>query len=155
MRFFLIIMATLVVDQVSKYLVQINMLRGESIPIIAPIFYLTYIQNPGAAFGILANQTLFFVVVTVIVIGGILLGYRYIPFANEPIRVALGLIMGGALGNLIDRLRLGRVVDFLDFRVWPVFNLADTAIVLGAGILVWFVWKSGGEEEKVNGDAEG
>lgn len=154
LRFFLIIMATLAVDQVSKYLVQTNMLRGESIPIVAPVFYLTYIQNPGAAFGILANQTVFFVVVTLIVIGGILFGYRYVSAANENIRIALALVMGGAVGNLVDRLRIGRVVDFLDFRVWPVFNLADTAIVLGVVILVWYVWKSGGEEEKVNGDAE-
>lgn len=155
MRFILIIISTLAVDQVSKYLIQAHMLRGESIPIIPPVFYLTYIQNPGAAFGILANQTMFFITVTFIVIGGILLGYRYIPPAKEPVRIALGLIMGGALGNLIDRLRLGRVVDFLDFRVWPVFNLADTAIVLGTGILIWFVWKSDREKEKVDGDAEG
>ncbi|MTI86103.1 MAG: signal peptidase II [Firmicutes bacterium] len=154
MRFLLIISAVLAVDQVSKYIVQMNMLRGESIPIIYSVFHLTYIQNPGAAFGIFANQRAFFVVVTVIVLAGILISYRYIPSSNEPMRVSLGLITGGALGNFIDRLRLGRVVDFLDFRVWPVFNLADTAIVIGAGLLIWQIWKSEGEEEKVNGDAE-
>jgi len=154
LRFLLIISATLALDQVSKYLVQTNMLRGESIPIIYSVFHLTYIQNPGAAFGILANQRVFFVAVTLLVLVGILVSYRYIPPSNEPMRIALGLITGGALGNFIDRLRLGRVVDFLDFRVWPVFNLADTAIVLGAGMLIWLIWKSGGYEEKVNGDAE-
>lgn len=155
MRFFLIIVITLVIDQLSKYFVQANMLCGESIPILSPVFYLTYIQNPGAAFGILAHQTLFFVVVTLIVIGIIFYIYQFVVKRNEYMYIALGLLTGGAIGNLIDRLRIGRVVDFLDFRIWPVFNLADTAIVLGAGILVYYVWKHGEKKEKINEDAEG
>lgn len=129
------------VDQASKAAVQMLMYQGESIPVAPPVFYLTYIMNPGAAFGLLAHQTSLFVTVTVLLVAGVLLGYRKLPPGRRLLRYGLGLVVGGALGNLADRLRYGRVVDFLDFRVWPVFNLADTAIVIGACFLVWELLK--------------
>jgi signal peptidase II len=134
---FLLILATLVIDQATKAAVQALMYLGESIPVLPPVFYLTYIMNPGAAFGLLAYQKTLFVTVTVLLVAGVLLGYRKLPSGRPLLRYGLGLVLGGALGNLVDRLRFGRVVDFLDFRVWPVFNLADTAIVIGACLLVW------------------
>lgn len=134
---FFLILATLVIDQAAKTAVQTLMYLGESIPVLPPVFYLTYIMNPGAAFGLLANQKTLFVTVTVLLAAGVLLGYRKLPPDRFLLRYGLGLVLGGALGNLVDRLRFGRVVDFLDFRVWPVFNLADTAIVIGACLLVW------------------
>ncbi len=148
MRVGIIVLLTLLVDQASKYAVSTYMAQGESIPVLPPVFYLTYILNPGAAFGILANRTAFFIAVGVLVVGGVLVGYRFLPRERVWTRLALGLVVGGALGNLIDRVRLGRVIDFLDFRVWPVFNLADTAIVTGALLLLLDVWRAGSKEDK-------
>lgn len=142
MRFAIIVLFTLLVDQASKYLITSRMYHGESLAVFPPVFYITYVLNPGAAFGMLANQTTFFIVVSLLVIIGVSVGYRYLPRERVWTHVALGLVVGGALGNLIDRVRLGLVIDFLDFRVWPVFNLADTAIVTGAVLLVLDVWRA-------------
>lgn len=142
MSLILVALATLVLDQASKELVQRLMWEGESITIIPHVFHLTYIRNPGAAFGLLAHQTAFFIGVALVVVGVVVVGYRRIPEGRRLLRFSLGLVAGGALGNLIDRLRFGLVVDFLDFRVWPVFNLADTAIVIGACLLVLEIWRS-------------
>jgi signal peptidase II len=134
--FFLMILATFFLDQASKALVQLWMYQGESIPVASHFFYLTYILNPGAAFGLMAYRTSLFVAVTVILLAGVAVGYRHIRAGSPLLRCALSLIVGGALGNLADRLRYGQVVDFLDFRFWPVFNLADMAIVIGACLLI-------------------
>ncbi|MEG6522162.1 signal peptidase II [Desulfotomaculum sp. 1211_IL3151] len=135
-RFFLVLLVTLVIDQLSKYIVIKNMLLGESIPLVTGIFHLTYIQNPGAAFGMLAGKTWFFVVVTLLVLGAMAFGYRWIQQSGALYQWALGLVAGGAIGNLIDRIRFAKVIDFLDFRIWPVFNLADTAICIGVGLIL-------------------
>jgi signal peptidase II len=135
--FFFIITAVLLIDQGSKAAVQMLMYLGESIPVLPPVFYLTYIMNPGAAFGILPNQKVLFITTGILLIVAVLVGYRKIPPEKKLLRFSLGLVLGGALGNLLDRLRFGRVVDFLDFRVWPVFNLADTAIFIGVCLLAW------------------
>lgn len=156
MYFFAIILATLLLDQASKAFVQRTMFLGESIPVVSSVFHITYVLNPGAAFGLLANRTSFFIVVTIAVVLAVLIGYRRIPKHQLLMRMALGLVVGGAVGNLIDRIRLGRVVDFLDFRIWPVFNLADTAIVIGAGLLLIEVWRDERRTgEKVSRDADG
>lgn len=148
LRFFIFAFITLSVDQISKYIIISNMSLGESIPVIRPVFYITYILNPGAAFGMLANRTTFFIIISLLVIIGVIVGYRYLPKERAWTRVATALVVGGALGNLIDRIRLGKVIDFLDFRVWPVFNLADTAIVTGALLLILEVWRTGNDEAK-------
>jgi len=96
----------------------------------------------------LANQTNFFIVISLLVVIGVLAGYRYLPRERVWAYIALSLVLGGAIGNLIDRVRLGLVIDFLDFRVWPVFNLADTAIVIGAAILVLDVWLADRKESR-------
>ncbi|OPY57200.1 MAG: Lipoprotein signal peptidase [Pelotomaculum sp. PtaU1.Bin035] len=140
--FVFIIFGTLLLDQASKAVVQMLMYHGESIPVAPPVFYLTYILNPGAAFGILAHRTPIFITVTILLAAGVLLGYKKLPPERRLLRYGLGLVVGGALGNLADRLRCGFVVDFLDFRVWPVFNLADIAIVTGACFLVWELLKN-------------
>jgi len=134
--FFLIIALVLLLDQGSKAAVQMWMYQGESIPIVKQVFHLTYILNPGAAFGFLAYQTNLFIIVTAGLVLGVLLFYRSLPLERVLVRYGLALVVGGALGNLVDRLRFGKVVDFLDFRVWPVFNLADSAIVIGACLLI-------------------
>ncbi|MCL2338290.1 MAG: signal peptidase II [Firmicutes bacterium] len=140
MRFATIVAATLILDQLAKFLITFAMHPGESLAVLPPVFYITYVLNPGAAFGILANQTNLFIALSVVVIVGILVGYRYLPRERVWTYVGLGMLVGGAMGNLLDRIRLGLVVDFLDFRVWPVFNLADTAIVIGVALLILDLW---------------
>lgn len=156
MRFIIIVLVTLFVDQALKYIITVKMLLNESIPVLPPIFYITYILNPGAAFGILANRTNFFIFVSILVIIGVVVGYRYLPRQRVWVRVSSGLVVGGALGNLIDRIRLGQVIDFLDFRVWPVFNLADIAIVTGALLLIIGIWHTDNndDQKKVDSSAE-
>lgn len=111
----------------------------ESIPILKNIFHITYVQNTGAAFSILKGRTFFFTTVSSIVILVIIFFVIKYPIKERAFGIVMGMILGGALGNLIDRVRYGYVVDFIDFRIWPVFNVADCAIVVGVLILVYFI----------------
>jgi len=127
----------LVADQLVKYKIFTTMTLYESIPVVKGIFHLTYIQNPGAAFGILENQRIIFILVgVVILLAGV---YFYRHLAVEPLLVQLGaaLLWGGAIGNLIDRIWLGKVIDIFDFRIWPVFNIADIGICIGSGLIIY------------------
>ena len=150
MQFFYILVAiTLLLDQGTKYLTQTYLYEGQSIPILEGIFHLTYVLNPGAAFGILANKTMFFIIMALIILGVIIYIYRQVPKEKLFLRFALALQVGGVIGNLLDRIRLGMVVDFFDFRVFPVFNIADSAIVVGVAILfieILFFDKKEGKE---------
>jgi signal peptidase II len=107
--------------------------------VLSDYFRFTYVENRGAAFGLLQDQTIFFVLVGFVVIGVIAASYRYLPRSGLRLHLALGLQLGGAVGNLIDRVRQGYVVDFVDFGYqsnwWPVFNVADSAIVIGVALL--------------------
>lgn len=136
MYFLLITLAIVVLDQGTKMLVQATMNEGQSIPVIDGIFKLTYVQNAGAAFGIFQHRTAFFIVITFLVIFLVLFFYKKMPKEKLLFRLALGLQLGGAIGNLIDRIRIGRVTDFFEIPYWPVFNVADMAIVIGVGLLV-------------------
>jgi signal peptidase II len=130
-------------DQFSKFLITKNLFLGQSIPIIKGFFHLTPVHNRGAAFGILKNQVVFLIFVSLFAIVLIYSNLKRRDAGNKISlhRVALGLILAGALGNLIDRLCYGYVIDFLDFRIWPVFNLADSAITIGAVLLGWSLLK--------------
>ena len=131
-----------VFDQIIKRLVVNNFYFGESLPIINDILHITYVKNTGAAFGILKNQTQLFVILSIIIIAVFLyLRKKYIK-GNLLVDVTIGLIIGGAIGNLVDRVWLGYVVDYLDLRVWPVFNLADSAVVVGAFLLAFYLWNN-------------
>lgn len=117
--------------------------------IIPKIFHITYILNPGAAFGLLAGRTWIFVVTAIVVFLAVIYAHLRLPKDARAIRLALGMIGGGALGNLYDRVVIGKVVDFLDFRIWPyIFNFADSMIVIGAGILILTIYLN----EKKAGD---
>lgn len=135
MRYIVLAVGLFILDQWSKWLVMSKMAQGDSIPLIDGLFYLTYVRNPGAAFGMLPYKTVFFVVVTIAVLIGIIIFFRRIPEDRVLLKMGLALEVGGAAGNLLDRLRFGHVIDFFDFRVWPVFNVADIGIVIGVGIL--------------------
>ncbi|MFO8192667.1 MAG: signal peptidase II [Bacillota bacterium] len=142
MSLILIAAVVIVLDQLSKYMIASSMKMGQSITVIENFFYITYVRNPGAAFGMFPYQTVFFVVITVIVVLVIIYYYRLLTKGHRWLRVALALQLGGALGNLIDRVRGGYVTDFLNFTVWPpVFNLADSAIVIGIAFFVIAFWR--------------
>ena len=139
----------ILLDQGSKFFIQQKIKIGESIPIIKGIFHITYIENPRTAFGIFQYQTIFFVIAILISVILIILISRKMVFKKDSlVYIPLTLVLGGAIGNLIDRLRTGRVTDFLDFRIWPIFNFADTAIVCGMLILVVYFLFYAKEENK-------
>jgi len=137
MRPWLISGLTLAADQLTKFVVAAAFHPGQSLPLLPGVLHLTYIQNTGAAFGLLKGWQLLFIGLSFAVIVWILRQF----LAKRPLAAttlwAYALILGGAAGNLIDRLRFGYVVDFIDVRVWPVFNLGDSAITIGVGLLVW------------------
>ncbi|MEW6661633.1 MAG: signal peptidase II [Bacillota bacterium] len=147
----LITAAVLFFDQLSKWIIQETMELGQSIPVITNIFHITYWRNPGAAFGIMAFRTNFFIIVGFLVVAAIIIVLLRLPPERKLLKVALALQLGGAVGNLIDRIRTGYVVDFFDFRVWPVFNIADSAIVIGVILLSWFLLVTPETKPKPNG----
>ena len=132
---FIIAGLVLVVDQVSKALIRYALPIGESVPLIPGIVSLTHVRNPGAAFGIFPHQRSIFLIVSIAVILSIIYYYKRLEKVDRPITVGLGLVLGGAIGNLIDRAFFIRVTDFIDFGFWPVFNIADSAIVVGVIVL--------------------
>lgn len=132
-----IAMIVIIIDQWSKYYVKTHMLPGMSIPVLDNIFHITYVLNAGAAFGILENQQMFFVIIAVVMLGVTLYFFRQIPVSFRLMRLGLSLLAGGAVGNVIDRVQTGYVVDFFDFRIWPVFNVADIAIVTGVACIIY------------------
>jgi signal peptidase II len=138
----LIVLFVVGVDQLSKYIVAALMDTGQSIPIINNLLYITYVRNPGAAFGMLPYRTAFLVVITLVVVGFIVYYYRTLPAGFTVLRLGLALQLGGAIGNLIDRVRSTYVVDFIDVSFFPpVFNLADTAIVMGIILFLFSFWR--------------
>jgi len=130
-------------DRLSKALVSRAMTPGESLPVVEGILHLTYVQNPGAAFGLLTGRTLALTVITVFMMGGILWWYHFSRERHLLSPLAAGLLVGGALGNLTDRIFHGAVTDFFDLQVWPVFNVADIAIVVGSLLLALHLWRAG------------
>lgn len=138
MRPFLIAIFVVILDQITKAIVITCLKYGESYLIINKIFYLTLVKNTGAAFGTFKNQAAFFILVSIIAIIFIVI---FLSKKKVNLYLPLALILGGAIGNLIDRLRFGYVVDFLDFKVWPVFNVADSCISIGAFLLFLLIIK--------------
>lgn len=138
--YYLLILVLVVADQASKAYIRSGMMPGDSIPVIAQIFHITYVQNTGAAFSILQNEPLLLKVLPIALIVGIAI-YLYRKGQDEhwSLKTALSLIIAGGIGNLIDRVRFGFVVDFFDFRVFPVFNIADIAVCTGCGFLILYV----------------
>ena len=141
----------LVADQISKYLVMAHLELGESwapVPALERWFIFRYATNTGVAFGLFPDKGYLFMVIAMAVVVIIVLYYRHLPRGQWLIRISLGLQLGGALGNLLDRVRLGRVTDFIDFRIWPVFNVADMAIVAGVSILAFSLLREDWLEQK-------
>lgn len=133
---------TVIADQASKAAVRAYLQPSVSVPIVPGIFELSYVRNTGAAFGMMAGQRVLFILTSLAVLAGIaFVWFRYRPRIWYVV-LALGLVTGGAVGNLIDRVVVGRVTDFLYVHFWPVFNVADSAIVVGVAILVvWLLFR--------------
>jgi len=132
----IIVLSVILLDQTTKFLALRFLQLHTPVPLIKNFLNLTLVHNRGAAFGLLQNQLLLFVLISLFAVGLII--YSLKSKANSIIlKLSLSLILGGAIGNLIDRLRFGFVVDFLDLRVWPVFNIADSVITLAAVALTW------------------
>jgi len=138
MWFFLIAGIVIGLDQLSKYLVRANMVLGESIP-EEGFFRFTYGTNTGGVFGFFSNQTFLITVAAIVSVVIILLYSRHKMAHSMLVKVSLGLILGGSIGNLIDRVRFGAVTDFIDVGAWPVFNLADSAIDIGVVLLIIYI----------------
>jgi signal peptidase II len=144
--FFLIFSSVLILDQISKFIFKSLLAGQDTVPIIPGFFHLTLVHNTGAAFGLFKGATAFFVVVTLACLSVVVLLLKRNAFVKKVlpldendgwIRLSLALVAAGAFGNLLDRLRYSYVVDFFDFRIWPVFNVADSAITIG-GIILFF-----------------
>ncbi len=137
-----------VIDQFSKFLVMDQLLYRESFPATG-FFRFTHTFNTGSAFGIFQNQNTPLIVVSIIGIAILVLIYRSQRMPTGLLRLSLGLQIGGAFGNLLDRLRLKHVIDFIDVGDWPVFNLADASIITGLVILAWIFLVAESPEKKV------
>lgn len=135
--FVLTALATFLLDQGSKAVVRAMLLPSSSVPLISNLVYLTHTQNTGAAFGLFSGAAPFLVVIALLVVA-LLLWLGKQGFDRRRMAVAMGMMLGGALGNLSDRLRFGAVTDFIDLRVWPIFNFADMALTFGAFLLLWW-----------------
>jgi signal peptidase II len=122
-------------DQLTKHIVSSELALGDEVKVVGPLS-IHHVQNSGIAFGLFASATAIVIVLTTLAVGWMLLFFARSGARHPVLPVALGLVIGGSVSNLIDRVRLGRVTDFLDLKFWPAFNLADSFIVVGVAILL-------------------
>jgi signal peptidase II len=162
-----LVLLLLALDQLTKWLVRQNLAVGEAwapIPALAKVFTITHVQNTGVAFGQFPGLGWVFMLVNLAVVVAVLVYYPRIPGDQWQLRVASALILAGALGGAIDRLRtaliltqdtgslwtslpLASVTDFMDFKVWPVWNLSDLCVVTGVAIVAWTLWRAEADEK--------
>lgn len=135
MFFYILGIILIILDQVTKLLITDKLDLGQSMPIIDGILHFTYVRNPGIAFGLFPKMNIIIIVLSIVTIVLLFSIYRKTNSGNLWIKTALIFIASGAVGNLLDRIQYNVVIDFIDFRVWPVFNLADAFIVIGVVIL--------------------
>ena len=138
---FSIALIIILLDQLSKFLIRKNFKLNESFPIVKNIFHLTYLNNTGSAFSVFQGYNLFFVIFSAVVIGGIIYYLKNVKENEKLTQFAVGLLLGGTIGNLVDRILVGAVTDFIDFRIWPVFNIADSAVTVSVILLIILLWK--------------
>ncbi len=137
-------LVVLTLDQLTKSWVVASLPEGgwwSPVPGLWRVFRIVHTTNSGAAFGIFPQQGSFFILVAVVVVLAIVFYQQRLPINGWLIRLTLGLQLGGATGNLVDRLRYGSVVDFIDIGFWPIFNLADLSIVVGVAVLAYHLWR--------------
>ncbi len=138
---FLSAFTVIFLDQLTKLIIKNTLELNQTIPIIKNIFHLTYITNTGSVFGILKGWQLPLIFFSIIFIGFIFYYLNKIKEKEKLLQVFIGFILGATIGNLIDRVFYGHVIDFLDFRIWPVFNIADSFITISVIFLIIYFWK--------------
>jgi len=143
--FFFIAAAVFALDQTTKVIIRAVLDPNEAWPNDHWILNIVNVSNSGAAFGMLQGQTIFLVVTSLLGVAAIFLYYVYPPLDHGILRTALALQLGGAAGNLIDRVRFGEVTDFINFSFWPAFNVADSCISVGVVAVLWFFLTTEGE----------
>ena len=127
--------AAVVADQLTKHIVSSTLALDDQVKVVGPLA-IHHVQNSGIAFGLFASATLVVIVLTTVAVGWMLVFFARSGSRHPVLPVALGLVIGGSVSNLVDRVRLGHVTDFLDLKFWPAFNLADSFIVVGVAILL-------------------
>ena len=156
MYYFIIIIAAVILDQIIKNCVVNSMSLYESIPVIQDILHITYIHNTGAAFSLMAGQISVLILLPLLMITAAVVFMLIMRKKGHPLMMtSVALIAGGGIGNLIDRIALGYVVDYLDFRVFPIFNLADIAVCTGCGLLVLYVLFFDGKQKNERDNIQG
>ena len=137
----IVVIIIVIADRVTKVLLASLLDIGETLPVIPNILHFTLVHNTGIAFGLFKDQGIVFIIIPLIAVGLLIFNIYYFRNNREKLSrvylISFSLILGGAIGNLIDRIRFGHVIDFIDFQIWPVFNIADSAITIGA-ILILF-----------------
>jgi signal peptidase II len=128
-------LAAIVADQLTKHIVSSKLALDDQVRVIGPLS-LHHVQNSGIAFGLFSSATFVVIVLTTVAVGWMLVFFARSGSRHPVLPVALGLVIGGSVSNLVDRIRLGHVTDFLDLKFWPAFNLADSFIVVGVAILL-------------------
>lgn len=143
-----LIVLVLALDQITKFIIRAHFTIGQTLPVIPDILHITYVQNRGAAFSMFRNMPVMTVLLPICMVAGCLIAgvHLYRKIQKVP-ALLLALVAAGGIGNLIDRLCLGYVTDMIDFRVFPVFNVADIAVTVGCGLLLIWLLKSDREVE--------
>lgn len=155
MYYFLIIFAVVVLDQVIKKAVVATMALHQSIPVIQDIFHITYIHNTGAAFSMMEGMRSFLILLPlVLVLAAVIFIFLKRKTVHPLLLASIAMIAGGGLGNMIDRIAYGYVVDFLDFRVFPIFNAADIFVCVGCGLLILYVLFFDGKKDGKRDDLQ-
>lgn len=140
MYYFFIILGIIVLDQFVKKIIIVNMNLGQSVPVIQDIFHITYIRNTGAAFSLMENMYWLLVLLPIVLaLAAVVFLFIKRKTAHPLLMTSVAMIAGGGLGNLIDRVVYGYVVDFLDFRIFPIFNVADICVCVGCGLMILYV----------------
>ncbi|MCQ4637899.1 signal peptidase II [Anaerovorax odorimutans] len=146
--YYILIAAIIVLDQIVKKVVTSCMALGESIPVFSQVFHITYIRNQGAAFSLLEGFRGFLILLpAVLILAALVYIFKKRRTAHPLLLTSLSFIAGGGLGNVIDRAAFGYVVDYLDFRVFPIFNVADIFVCLGCGLLIVYMIFIDGKKE--------
>ncbi|MCD6413860.1 MAG: signal peptidase II [Elusimicrobia bacterium] len=134
-KYLALIFSLFLLDRISKEITRTQLPENFSIPVIKGVFHLTYITNTGIAFGLAKEKNIFFLSLNILILSGLVA--FFMKAKDKAVLFAAALIAAGAAGNIFDRIFYGSVVDFLDFRVWPIFNFADSFVTIGAVILFW------------------
>ena len=135
-------LAVVIADQITKWAARHFLMVGGSFPVFDGVFHITLVENRGVAFGLFQGYPYVFAVISAVTVALVLFLFSRSAFKGILFRCSAGLVAGGAVGNLIDRFWRGYVVDFFDFRIWPVFNIADSAITIGAALVIWHLLSS-------------